>query len=342
MAALVRQLLQADKVIAEQQLGWSWSPPSDALFVPSSAEGGAAGGAAGAAGGAAGQGGDGAQQEAQDAISEEEAARQAAERELQERLHDPRYSGALALLVDEAGFLVEAKTRNMLERLSKDEAGLIAAESIVRALGVADGAGFTALVDALSADSSIDLRAKVGRPLFGCRHGVRGARLGRRSDAQWWWCRGVAQGLGATAGRLNDGDGQKRAGTGDANRGPVLVHPDDVIRRLRAYVELENSSPARAGMAGPSRAAGAVRRAAELEQEFWVRMTHVINDKGTRVWNALEKQLTKYLALLQARAGSLSDVESLQHQNAELRTLLNQYLSSRINEELQIPPTQII
>lgn len=44
----------------------------------------------------------------------------------------------------------------------------------------------------------------------------------------------------------------------------------------------------------------------------------------------------------QERAGSLHDVESLQHQNNELRALLNQYLSSRINDELQIPPTQII
>lgn len=85
-----------------------------------------------------------------------------------------------------------------------------------------------------------------------------------------------------------------------------------------------------------------MRRAAELEQEFWTRMTHVISDKGTRVWKALEKQLEKYMALLQERSTSLGEVESLQHQNGELRALLNQYLSSRINEELQIPPTQII
>jgi hypothetical protein len=36
VASLVRQLLQADKVIHEQQLGWSWTPPDDALFTPSS------------------------------------------------------------------------------------------------------------------------------------------------------------------------------------------------------------------------------------------------------------------------------------------------------------------
>lgn len=152
VADLVRQLLQADKVICEQQLGWNWLPPDDALFIPSAQQGPRT---------AANPTGTSAQGEQAGPSSEEDATAQAAEQELQEKLRDPRYSGALSLLVDEAGFLVESKTRNMLERLSKDEAGLIAAESIVRALGVTNGPGFNALMDALSADSSLDMRAKV-------------------------------------------------------------------------------------------------------------------------------------------------------------------------------------
>ncbi|GFH24582.1 uncharacterized protein HaLaN_22401 [Haematococcus lacustris] len=198
----------------------------------------------------------------------------------------------------------------MLDKLPKDEAGLLAAESIVRAVGVTDGTGFAALMDALSADSTIE---------------------------------GKAKGIGGTSRLGGDDPPSSQGGQADAgSRAQVLVHPDDVVRRLRAFVELESAAPTRSGLAGPSRAVGAVRRAAELEQEFWSRMTHVINEKGTRVWRALEKQLERYLALLHARATSLSEVDSLQHQNAELRALLNQYLSSRINEELQIPPTQII
>lgn len=48
----------------------------------------------------------------------------------------------------------------MLERLPKDEAGLVKAESILKALGVADGTSFDTLMDALSSDSSIEMRAK--------------------------------------------------------------------------------------------------------------------------------------------------------------------------------------
>ena len=40
-------------------------------------------------------------------------------------------------------------------------------------------------------------------------------------------------------------------------------------------------------------------------QEFWSRMSHVISDKGSRVWGVLEKQLEKYRDLLHVRAGGM-------------------------------------
>ena len=243
--------------------------------------------------------------------TEEEAAARRGEAEVQERVRDQRYLGALTLLCDEAGFLVDAKARGMLEKLPKDEAGLIRAESVLRSLGIADGSSFEALMDALSADSTIEMRAK---------------------------------GMTAVA-RTMASEGGRQDAAAAAGVGVLLVHPDDVVRRLKAFVEVESTSPAprgAGGISGGARAAGISRRAAEVEQEFWLRLSRVINDKGTRVWGVLEKQLEKYRDLLQDRASSLSDVESLQHQNTELRTLLNQYLGSRINSELVIPPTVLI
>lgn len=70
--------------------------------------------------------------------------------QVQDRLHQPRYYGALSLLCDEAGFLLDSKARALIERLPKDESGLVKAGAIVRALGVTDGAGFDALMDALT------------------------------------------------------------------------------------------------------------------------------------------------------------------------------------------------
>ena len=56
----------------------------------------------------------------------------------------------------------------------------------------------------------------------------------------------------------------------------------------------------------------------------------------------LEKALHKYDALLKSRAHLITEVGDLQRQNGELKALLNQYLSSRINEDLHVPPTQVI
>lgn len=84
------------------------------------------------------------------------------------------------------------------------------------------------------------------------------------------------------------------------------------------------------------------RRAVEREKEYWNRMNNVISDKTTRVWGRLCKQLEQYHGLINERANALREVEGLQQQNAELRTLLNTYLGSKINEELVIPPTQVI
>ena len=43
-----------------------------------------------------------------------------------------------------------------------------------------------------------------------------------------------------------------------------------------------------------------------------------------------------------SRGALISEVGEMQRQNAELKALLNQYLSSKINEDLHVPPTQTI
>lgn len=88
-----------------------------------------------------------------------------------QRLTAPHYYGALCLLVDEAGFLVESKTAALIGELPANEAKLVAAESIVRALGVTDGPGFDAFMDALTAvggDGSINGNTTGGGWVFFC------------------------------------------------------------------------------------------------------------------------------------------------------------------------------
>lgn len=304
VAKAVKNLLQADKILHEQQMGWQWRPPHESVFslIPAASNDKNEGEKQGE-----GEEGEG------EEVNEEEAAAKRAEEEVQRRIRDPKNYGALSLLCDEGGFLIDVKTRAMLDKLSKDDAGHVKAESVLRALGVVDGPSFDSLLEALTADSNIELRAK-----------------------------GLAAG-----GRSLPTDISTKSG-GEEGASTILIHPDDVIRRLKAFIEVEGSSligPATGavGAGNASRAiAGSSRRAAEAEREFWERMSNIVGDKGSRVWSVLEKQMEKYRDLLQSRSQGLGEVESLQHQNNELRALLNQYLGSRINGELVIPPTVLI
>ena len=78
------------------------------------------------------------------------------------------------------------------------------------------------------------------------------------------------------------------------------------------------------------------------DKQFWVCSSSVISAKTLRVWTSLEKGLTQYNKVLKQRKDLVDDITQLQKQNVELKALLRQYLGSAVNDELIIPPTQMI
>lgn len=136
VAELVRRVLEADKVIHEQQLGLSWRPPGDHIFrtpwevAAEEIE--------------SGQGEQGAAEE-----EDREAARQ-----LAEKVADPAHAGLLALLEAEAVFLVDARVRGELERLGGEERSRRTVRHILDALGVTNGELF---------DRLVQVRGKLGK-----------------------------------------------------------------------------------------------------------------------------------------------------------------------------------
>ena len=327
VAAKVKRVLNADRVLHEQQLGLTWHAPSDDVFKPpeqlaldaaKKKRAAAAAAAAKAKAEAAAAAGEEAAEPEESAKSEEQAAAAEEEEEEEEnpfeqRLADPAYAEFLAKLTDETGFLIEAKVHRAIEAAraagfdesteaqaeQAPEAGpeRLKAESVLRALGVTDAPAFDSLVNSLT---------------------VEGA------------------------------DAAAEAGAGRSVAG-VMVDPEEVIVRLRKFVEGEQRAASASGRAGKAlrllqgEGGDQPRKTKEqLEAEFWERMANVVGPKTYRVWGALEHALTKYHKLLSARQGELNEAHRLQGQNVELRALLNQYLSSKINEELQVPPTQVI
>jgi len=259
---LMRKVLQADKIIHEQQLGLSWLPPSEHIFH-AGGESGASGARAGAASGA------------NDADAESGPISRG-------QMDNENIKHMLELLCNEAGFLVEGKIQKLLDPLSADEQNLLKIDSILKVLGV-EGAG--------------DVEKLLS--YF-----------------------------------LADADNHE------------LIHPNDAIKAIKAFVEEHQAERQRGGesvkASKPSAKEAGQEGTRREEREFWERMSSIISDKTFRVWNALEKSLHKYDALLKSRSGLITEVGDLQRQNGELKALLNQYLSSRINEDLHVPPTQVI
>merc|ERR1719473_745735 len=131
-----------------------------------------------------------------------------------------------------------------------------------------------------------------------------------------------------------------------------MVDSDDVLELLKAFIQEkanlqmadvapDKKKKSKTQLGSESEADRKARRRRE-ERKFWERMGHVIPDMNFRVWKALEVFLKKYYDLLQKRSKAIDSAVSLQKQNEELKQLLDQYLGSKVNEELQVPPTHVI
>jgi dynein regulatory complex protein 1 len=71
-------------------------------------------------------------------------------------------------------------------------------------------------------------------------------------------------------------------------------------------------------------------------------MTKILSDQKLSVWKALDKALTKYHQMLVDRQNLIEETGMLNQRNEELKTVLNQYLQAGVNQELRVPPTQVI
>lgn len=76
------------------------------------------------------------------------------------------------------------------------------------------------------------------------------------------------------------------------------------------------------------------------EREYWNSID--IPGDRIRVWNCADQMLLKYYELLNVRQNLVEETGKMHMQNEELKTLLKQYLQANINQELIVPPTDVI
>ncbi|RLN97325.1 hypothetical protein BBJ28_00003424, partial [Nothophytophthora sp. Chile5] len=342
----IEKLLDADRIIHEQQLGLVWRPPAQSIRAFSQAA---------SAGDATNP-----QKLLENALMPSATANENASSDrgasLRENNGDEasgdqddgddesvqaytppvkKISGAklkymLKMLASEAGFLVNGSVQQALENLPDDEAELVKADMVMRTLGV---------------DNEEDMERLMGYFFEDPRQEVpvesHNGDINKESEV--------------SGGDTTNGSEANRF----ASSWGLVVGPEDVIRVIKRFVEemaeqkraattsraLRRSS-SREGEAGKSGAKGSnsaviKAKARKAEKEYWNTIVKVFPAGKIRVMATLEKGLTHYNTALLRRKELIDDVTAMKAQNAELKDMLKKYLAAPINEDLIVPPTQM-
>jgi dynein regulatory complex protein 1 len=214
----------------------------------------------------------------------------------------------LSILANECSFLVDNRVKESIKGLKEEEQRLFKVDAILMALSIGDGE---------------DLEELISYIIEGSSNGTNNANNNANNN----------NGSGSNA-AINSAD-------------KSLVHPNDVVKNIKEWIVIRQNTKAGAGLGIVSKANASVEddkmaKKKEKQRKFWRRMKEVIGEARTRVWNALEDGLRKYTALLEERQRLIEDTTDLARQNEELKILLQEYLASKINTELEIPPTRLI
>lgn len=212
----------------------------------------------------------------------------------------------LGMLCDEAQFLVDQSSRDQIKYAPSDRAKVLEADSILKALSIENEKDVERLLGYFFTTTTEE---------------------DEDSDAE------------------DNGEADPLA----ALKKTCQVKSGNVVATVRTFVadraEKQSDDGAMqvqaASMAEKAAATQRAKRRKE-ERQFWQRVANVVPPKTIRVWNALSKAMEKYEGIVKDRAAAINEVHSLENQNGELKKLMNQYLSADVNDDLHIPPTQVI
>ncbi|XP_067935770.1 dynein regulatory complex protein 1-like [Watersipora subatra] len=234
----------------------------------------------------------------------------------------------LELLCDESGFLVESKLLKLLAPLDKDDQSLMKLDAIFAALHIEHEDDIYRLATYFT-DSMPDKQSPVvpaESPLM--------AEMNAAAEED-----DEEKELAALA---DTADAQSIHSGASQSLQAQLIHPNDCLKGLRAFVEDTRTIVTTAGKQPQFKITNADGRDSTDDAAYWEKYTQVINPKKEKLWDALIDSLDKYSETLKNRASLLTETDALRTQNAELRMLLHQYINSKVNTELEIPPTRVL
>ncbi|XP_060564284.1 dynein regulatory complex protein 1-like [Ruditapes philippinarum] len=234
----------------------------------------------------------------------------------------------LELLCDESGFLVESKLNKLLAPLEKDEQSLMKLDAIFNALNI-------------DTEEDIHLLASYFMHLKGKPEQEDGE--GEKKEDE------ESKTAYTESGDMDDIELEilkltGKEGDADSSKSETveLIHGNEVLKALRSFVD-DNRKPQREkGKTSQFKIKSLEERDDSGDSEYWAKYAQVISQKKERLWDALLEGLEKYSECLNSRSGLITETDALRQQNAELRMLLHQYVNSKVNAELEVPPTRVL
>lgn len=219
-----------------------------------------------------------------------------------EKLTSMEIKKMLELLCDEAGFLVEAKLIKLLVPIEKDEQSLMKLDAIFNAVGIESEEDILLLAKYLYKPASLTVEVST-------------------EDLEDKPTTECFEAIDTTGVRQE------------------LISANDVVKALRQFIEDNNEPSSKKPV---SRFGSCINRDTSSDAKYWSQLASVINEKKEKVWDALIEEFDKYYQVLVERSTLIQETDGLRQQNGELRLLLHQYLNSKVNQELEIPPTRVL
>ncbi|OUM65489.1 hypothetical protein PIROE2DRAFT_35114, partial [Piromyces sp. E2] len=302
---LMHTLLQADRVISEQQLGLEWKSENDDLFAvldpllfqnlvddetnPESKE---------------------------DYLKNEGSIKDIISRNDSLTLKYKEKKGINAkmrkifeMLCVELEFLVDDKLLKLLEPLDENEQALMKLDSIFKALDVNTIQDIETLATYFMASNNVDLNSEYKQYIDNINNKLQSIEGGGSSNQN---------------SLKHNSRIRTRSHTVSQNMNKKKSNNDENSINETEKNKLSNKAYE------------------QIQKDYWERMTNIIDDKRYRLWKVVFFSMQKYNKLLSERMGLAEDIKFIKEQNNELKALLRQYMNAKVNEELEVPPTQIM
>eukprot|EP01038_Epipyxis_sp_PR26KG_P008014 gene8014-10861_t len=314
---LVDQLLKADKIIAEQQLGWNWRQPDIHALQKVLGKHGLGLGAGNESSGIGAEENEENKEESDEANKKSEFDPIDAKAK---KVQGTKVRAVLKILASEAGFMLNPQVVASVNSLPIDEAEIYRAENMLKALGVKTETQLNTLLNYFFKEKVVVSEDNI--ELF-------------ESNLE--------------AEHENELELLLTNAAEDVAELKELIKPEDVIAAVTAYMEdmsVEGPIGVPAKVGGGKQTQEEIRiaqkRLANM-RNYWVNLSQIVSDESVDVWTQLERDSSNLRVLLSKRSETISDVDKLSKQNAELKSLLNQYLGDVItNSAFKIPPAQVM